>query len=170
MLQHCTVKQIQHFELANLHAALTLQLGKAVTWQGCNINLPKSHTVIRVEKQPRALVKPPQLTGQRLPSYTNLHRVPIAGLACKTDLATARCCKSAAPTNLTMLYLATFKSATLQAFRLKAKQATGQTTPSLAKDQSAGLACKTDLATARCCKSAAPTNLTMLQHCTVKEI
>ena len=38
---------------------------------------------------------------QRLPSYTNLHRVPIAGLGC-TDLATARCCKSAA--TLTMLH------------------------------------------------------------------
>ena len=37
------------------------------------------------------------LTGQRLPSYTNLHRVPAAGLDCKTDLATASCCKSVAP-------------------------------------------------------------------------
>ena len=104
------------------HAALTLQVSnllpsKAVTWQGCNIaNLPKSHTAIGVEKQPRALVKPPQLTGQRLPSYTNLHRVPIAGLACKTDLATARCCKSAAPTNLTMLQHCTVKE--IQHFKL----------------------------------------------------
>ena len=54
-------------------------------------------------KQPRALVKPPQVTGQRLPSCTNLHRVPTAGLGCRTDLATARCCKSAAPATLTML-------------------------------------------------------------------
>ena len=160
MLQHCTVKEIQHFKLANLPTLhwhckcptccqAKLSPGKVATLQICQS--PTLQAFRLKAKQPRALVKPPQVTGQTLPSYTNLHRVPTAGLGCSTDLATARCCKSAAPTNLTMLYLATFKSATLQAFRLKAKQATGQTTPSLAKDQSAGLACKTDLATARCC-------------------
>ena len=55
-------------------------------------------------KAPRALVKPPQLTGQRLPSYTNLHRLPTAGLGCKTDLATARCCSPCQPDHAPTLH------------------------------------------------------------------
>ena len=123
MLQHCTVKEIQHFKLANLptlQLTLALQLAlqlshllpsKAVTWQSCNIaNLPKSNTPsLKGCKATKSTGQTTPSHWPRLPSYTNLHRVPTAGLGCRTDLATARCWKSAAPTNLTMLQHCTVK-------------------------------------------------------------
>ena len=60
MLQHCTVKQIQHFELANLHAALTLQVSnflpsKAVT--GTNLHRVQLQVLVAEQTWPCKMCK-----------------------------------------------------------------------------------------------------------------
>ena len=148
--------------------------------------MPKSNTPsLQVESNQEHWSNHPKTHWPEAACYTNLHRVPTAGLGCRTDLATARCCKSAAPANLTMPQHCTVQPAhaafTLQVFNLlPSKAVTWQGSASLGVESNqehwsnrvstAGLESKADLATARCCKSAAPANLTMLQHCTGKQI
>ena len=149
---------------------------KAVTWQGCNIaNLPSPTLQAFRLKATKSTGQTTPSPGQRLPSTPICTGFQLQVLVAEQiwplqDVANLQSC------HLTRLQHCKSTKVHTASLGVESNQEHWSNHPnSLAKGQSAqvptaGLESKADLATARCWKSAAPANLTMLQHCTGKQI